>query len=145
MFAAIVEDDAGSRNEIGDGAGHEHLTRLRECTDTRCDVDRETGKVTASYLALSCVQSGPDVQAKSAGGGRYLQRAPGRSRWTVKTGQEAVAGRVDLLAAEASQLVTNGSVVRVKKGAPTPVSRSREIGSSTSRRSALATPGPNRT
>ena len=99
--AAVVEVDAGAGDEILDGARDEHLARPGLRGDARADVDGDAGDLVVAELALARVQPGADVEAELAHRvARSRARSGSRARRAVEGREEAVAGRVDLAAAD---------------------------------------------
>ena len=89
--------------------------------DAGADVDGDPADLAVDQLALAGVQAGADLEAELAH--RLGDRAgaadrPGRA---VEGGEEAVAGGVDLLAAEPDQLAPDERVVALEQVAPAPV------------------------
>src|SRR5207244_8056660 len=66
--APVGELDPRARDEVGDGAGDEHLAAGRGGAYARTDVDRDSGTVVADQLALAGVKAGADLDAKLAHG-----------------------------------------------------------------------------
>jgi hypothetical protein len=100
--AAWLEADTGTRHEIFDGAGHEHLAFIGLCGDPRADVDGETGELFIDDVALTGVDT--DADAESDARDRVTDRAAAANSagGAVEAGgEEAVAGGIDRLAAEA--------------------------------------------
>src|SRR5207245_5723451 len=58
MFFAIGEGDAGTGNQINDGAGREYFAGLCERGDSCADVNSDPADVIVHDLDFACVQSG---------------------------------------------------------------------------------------
>lgn len=58
VFVAIFEGEARPRDEVSDGARHEHLARRGERRDARARDDRDSGDFLADDLALARVDAG---------------------------------------------------------------------------------------
>src|SRR4051812_29625895 len=101
VHSTVFELDARAGDEILDGAGDEHLARPGERGHACTRVDGNAGDVAVVELALAGVEPGtnrePERHHAVADGGR----APDRASRAVEGREEAVAGRVDLVAAEA--------------------------------------------
>jgi len=96
----IRELEAGASNQIPDGAGDEHLAVGGLCGDARRDVDRDAADVVSHLLDLTGVHACPDLQPDAP---QILDRRVGetyRPARPVEHGEEPVAGRVQLGAAE---------------------------------------------
>src|ERR1700736_5699611 len=95
LRAAVLELDPGASDEVPDGRGDEHLPRSGERRDPR--------DLLTEQLAFAGVQARAELQAEVA---RHLANGHGaadRTGRAVKGGEEAVAGRVDLVAPEADE------------------------------------------
>ena len=69
--------------------------------DAGADVDGDAGHLAVQQLALARVQAGANLDAELPTASLIAQRAADRARRAVEAGEEAVAGRVHLDAAEA--------------------------------------------
>src|SRR5262249_39540859 len=118
VLAAVGEVDPGADDEVLDGAGDEHLTRLRERADARADVDREPADVIADRLALAGVQAGAQLEPQSLQLVANRERAADRARRTVERREEAVAKRLHRPAAVTHELVATERVVALEQRAP---------------------------
>ena len=92
--------------------------------DARADVDGDSGNLVAEQLALARVQAGAELEPEVAGAVPDGERAPNRARRPVERGEEAVAGGVDLAAAEPLELATDGGVVTAQQLRPVAVAES---------------------
>ena len=100
VLTAISELDAGAGDEVLDGRGDEDLTRVSVGGDPGTDVNGEAGQLAFISLALSRVNPDSQLEPKLVGVGNECLCTADRSRRTVEGGEEAVAGRVHLLASE---------------------------------------------
>src|SRR5262245_9269923 len=116
--AALVELDSRTGHEVLDRGGDEHFTRLGERGDPRSRRDRDPAELAVDALELAGVEAGPHLEPERAdrvaNRGRALDRAPG----PVEGREEAVARRVQLLAAEAHELAAHERVVARQQLAP---------------------------
>ena len=67
-------------------------------------MDRDTADLVADELALAGVQAASNVEAEIPDGGEDRKGAHDRASWAVESGEESVAGVVDLATAEAVEL-----------------------------------------
>src|SRR5262245_43083866 len=118
VLAALVEPDAGARDEILDRAGDQDFVGTRQGTDASGDVDGETGEIVGADFALSRVQARSHIDPEGLGGFVDGLGAMNGARRAVEAGQKTIPGRLDLLTAEAAQFVADCAIVRVQKGAP---------------------------
>src|SRR5215207_3967980 len=116
--AAVGEVDAGAGDEIADGTGDENLARVCDRGDARPDVHGDPGEVITAQLALTGVETGPNLEPEIAGTGRDGLGTVDGATGSVESGQEAVARGLDLLPAEPVQLMTDRRVVRVQQLVP---------------------------
>ena len=72
-------------------------------------------------LALAGVETGPDLEPERPHGAPDRGRAADRTRRPVEGREEAVAGHVHLVPAEARELMPDAGVMRVEELAPAPV------------------------
>jgi hypothetical protein len=101
MIAAVTKPQAGTRHQILDRARHQHLVRAGERRHARSDVNGNAADIIADYFALAGMNPGADFNAKRpelVGDGASAAHAACR---TVESGKNAVAGRLDFMAAEA--------------------------------------------
>jgi hypothetical protein len=100
----VVERDAGARDEIVGRRAHEHLVAAGERCDPPRDMDRDPAQLLLrTPLDLAGLHARTDVQAERLERAPDLEGRPDRPRGTVEGSEEAVAGRVDLLAGEAAE------------------------------------------
>ena len=95
VLAAGREGDAGSGNEVLDGARYQDLGRSREGSDLGCDLDGEAGDVVAAQLDLAGMDTRPgrDAQLRRAvaDGGSAADGPSG----TIEGGQDPGTGAAD--------------------------------------------------
>ena len=133
---AVLELEPGARDEVPGRRAHEHLAGAGERHEARSHVNRDpTRLVAALALHLACVDARPDRELERAQLLADCERAADRLPGPVEEGEEAVAGRVDLLAREPRELSADGVVVSGEKRCPRrvaerarPLRRADEIG-----------------
>jgi hypothetical protein len=59
VVAAVFEGDSGSRDEIDDDTGDEHLAGLCGVADAACEVDRDAGEFGAALFDLTGMNPDP--------------------------------------------------------------------------------------
>ena len=119
MFASFGECDVGSSDEVLDCAGDEDLSGSGDRSDAGCDVNGQSTEVISSHFALSGMKPGPDLDPKRFDSSDNGASAPYCAGGPVERGEKAVPGRLDLAAAEVSQLLPHQTIVAVKDAAPT--------------------------
>ena len=67
MLAAVIEGEAGSGNEIDDGARHEYFTRCGGFADAVGEVNRDAGELVAAPLYFAGMDADADVEADLTG------------------------------------------------------------------------------
>src|SRR5581483_1868225 len=118
VHAAVLELDPGAGDEVLHRLRDDDLPGARARCDPRGDVHGDAAQLVAEPLALARMDTGADVDAEDAA--RVLDRAgaPDGAGGPVERGHEAVAGAVDLLAAEALELAADVGVVALEELAP---------------------------
>src|SRR5205823_5348434 len=94
--------------------------------DARADVHRESGELVPHELAFPCVEACTYLEPEFPHPGADRLRAADRANRAVELGEESIAGRVDLLAPEARQLLPHERVVALDELAPACVAELRE-------------------
>ena len=84
VFAAVLEREAGTSDQISDGAGDEDLIGFSCGGDTSGDMNGETGEVVAAHVALTGVKAHPDVDPHVVCGFGDLPGAANRARGPSK-------------------------------------------------------------
>lgn len=125
--AAVFKGEAGPRHEVPHRPRDEHLAGGGLGGHPGADVDGDARHLPVQQLDLAGMQAGTDLEAQRAQGVHDRPRASNRSRRTVKSGKEAVAGRVDLTTVEALQLTTHGDVVLLDDSPPAAVTQFRHL------------------
>src|SRR5690348_6620636 len=118
MRPSLCEGKPRAGDEVAHGAGDEHFARGRDGSDPRADRDGDPGELSVEALALSCVDAGSDLHAELPQVGAHGKGAFNRAAWAVKRREEAVAGRVELFAAELGKPAAHDSVVSREQIAP---------------------------
>ena len=118
MFAAVLEREAGTSDQVSDGAGDEDLIGFSCGGDTSGDMNGETGEVVAAHVALAGVKAHPDIDPHVVCGFGDLPGAANRARGAVKGGDETVTRRLDLVALKPSELFPYDSVMSIQEGTP---------------------------
>src|SRR5262245_14271633 len=111
MLAALLEHDARAGDEILHGLGDEHLAGACEARHAGTRRHRDPTQLSLDPLALAGVEPGTDLQPERANCLPDRQRALDRAAGAVERREEAVAGGVELLAAEPRQLGPHDGVV----------------------------------
>jgi hypothetical protein len=127
VLASICELEAGTRHEIGYRARDQDLTRLRQCSDPRSDMDSDSAKVSASPHAFTRVHTRTQLDTEWSNRFGRGHRAFHRQSWAVERGEETVSSCLDPLATEPVELATHDLVMVAEKVTPalvTEVSRS---------------------
>jgi len=120
VLAAVVEVQPRPRQQIGDCAGYKHFARMRFLRDARSNVDGNAAEVVAAPLALAGMKTGADLDAERARGGDDCLGAADGPDGAVEASDEAVAGGLDLAAAETFETrnLAQLSPIRVEAGLP---------------------------
>ena len=118
MLSAVLELDAGARDEVCDGSRHEYLRRAGEGGDASTEVDCDSADVLAAQFDLSGVNPGADFDPKGCESVADRAGAIDRAGGPVKGRQRAVAGCLDLDAAKTGQLRAHDSVMVVEQVPP---------------------------
>jgi hypothetical protein len=121
MFASFRECDVGSSDEVFDCAGDEDLSGSGDRPNAGCDVNGESTEVISSHFALSGMKPGPDFDPKRFDHFDNGASTPYCAGGTVERSEKSVPGRLDLAAAEVSQLLPHQTIVAVEDTAPTPI------------------------
>src|SRR4030095_8733627 len=119
LRAAIVEADAGARDEIFHGARDQHLARARQRRDSGAGVHGDAAQLVAEDLALARVQTGANLQAQLphlAHDGACTTHAARRS---VEAREKPIAGRIDFATPKAHELLANRRVMPILHLSPT--------------------------
>src|SRR3989441_2616889 len=123
--APRLERDSRARNEVAHRARHEDLAAGGPVGHPGADVYGEAADGVATHLTLARVQPGADLEAERPAGLADGIGAADGARWTVEGCQQAVAGGLDLAAAEAVDLRPGGPMERVHERAPAGVAERR--------------------
>ena len=110
VLASILERDPQPGDQILDGARNEYLPRCGSGGDTCADMYRETAHLSVDELALTGVQTGPNVESEFGNGFRDRALAAHGAGRPVETRNEAVTGRIDLASTK------TGSIRRKRLG-----------------------------
>src|SRR5438477_4237938 len=111
MGAAVVEGEPGAGDEILDGLRDEHLARPGERGDPCPGVDGDAADLRPVELTFAGVDTGADLDAQLPDSLAGRERTADGARRPVEGGEEAVARRVHLAAAEAVELAPDRAVV----------------------------------
>src|SRR5919202_3341174 len=103
--AQALELQFGAGDKVFHGRGDEYLSGFGKRRYTGADVHGESGDLVVDNFAFAGVQSRADFDAELAYCGADCVRAADGSDWPVEAGEEAVAGGVDLFAAETGELL----------------------------------------
>src|SRR5437870_3928421 len=98
--AVVGESDAGSSDEVLDGAGGEHLARPGERGDPRPDVYGDAVEIFSAHFAFAGVDVRTNVDAASPSGVDDGLRAVDGTCRAVECREEAVARGADLTSLE---------------------------------------------
>src|SRR6185369_4761239 len=109
--AAVDEPQARTGDEVLHGAGDEHFRRRGLGCHACAGVHGDATHVVAHELALPGVKACPDLDPERADGVADGAGAADGPRRAVEGGEEAVAGRLDLAAAEACELPAHERVM----------------------------------
>ncbi len=123
--AAFAEAEPRAGDEILDGARDEHFSGPRRLRDPGADVDCDPADLAVHHLALARVQAGAHVEAQVANTLGDRTGAADRARRPVETREEAVAGDVELGAAEANELAADQRVMTLEELPPRAVAELR--------------------
>ena len=124
VFAAIVEADTGSGNEIDDGARHQHFAGCRGFADAMGKVNGDAGQVSAAPFDLAGVDPDPNIETDLARGVADRSPAADRTRGAIEGGEHAVAGGLTVQTREPTDLTIYRVVVTVEHGTPRPIADS---------------------
>ena len=104
---AVYERERSTRHELLDRARDEHLVGLGLGGDTRGGVNSDTNELSVRLFAFARVKAGPHFDPQLANGIADAASTADPTCRPVEGRKEAVAGGVDLPAAETSQLPAN--------------------------------------
>ena len=121
-LSAVFEEEPGAGDQILDRLRDEHLACAGGGGDPGADRDGQAGDFPVVKLALAGVDACADLEAEFAHGFGDRLGASDRAGGAVEGREEAVAGGVALLAAEADQLSADKSVVTLEQIAPSTIS-----------------------
>ncbi|HEX3192424.1 MAG TPA: hypothetical protein VHS30_21845, partial [Streptosporangiaceae bacterium] len=96
----------------------EDLTCAREGRHAGTDVDSDAPDSLADHLDFAGVNAGLDLDSERLHAPDCGGRTPDGAAGTVEHGEETVAGRVNLAAAETGQLATHEGVMALEKLPP---------------------------
>src|SRR5256884_2584638 len=116
--AAVAERDARAGYQVGDGAGDEHLARLRRGRYPGAGVDGDAGQVLTGGFDLAGVQANPDFDAQRADRVAHRACAADRPGGAGEGREQAVTGGVDLAAAAPVPLRAPYRIVGVHERPP---------------------------
>src|SRR4029077_4747468 len=111
--SALSELQAGTHDEVLDGARDKDLARLSGLHHARGDVQGDSARAAVADLALPRVKPGPDSEAKLQELIADLERAPDRARGAVEDGRDAAFPSLDFSAGVALQRLAHDRVVAV--------------------------------
>jgi len=111
MLASVFEAESATGDEILHGLRDEHFGCTGSGSDARADGDGEPPDVVAVKLDLTRVQTSPHLKPKSPHPLHDGLRAIDSAGRTVERGEEPVAHRLDLAAAEPRELGADDAVV----------------------------------
>ena len=118
LRAAVLEDNPRTGHQVFDGARGEDLTCACQSGDPRANVDCKPADVVAHPLALTGVHARSDFEAGLTEAIADGDSAADGARRPVEGGEESVARRGDLLAAEMFELAAYRRVMLFKDVAP---------------------------
>src|SRR5262245_13458220 len=113
-----IELEPGAGHEIFDGSGDQDLIGPRLLGDSSPDVHGDSCLLSIDDFALAGMQADPEGQTEVLHDVSGFPREPKCSGRPVETREESIPGRVQLLAAVASQLTPDGRVVLTKNLEP---------------------------
>src|SRR5215207_1581679 len=123
VHAAVLEDDPRARDEVAHRARDEDLVGRGESGDAGPDAERDPGEVLAVALDLPGVEPRAHGEAEAPQPAADRRGAADPAARALEGRQEAVAGRVDLVAAEALELVAHEAMVGVEQVPPAAVAQ----------------------
>ena len=115
---AVLELDAGARDQVLHRAGHQNLSRRGQGGDARAEMHSQPGELGPCRLAFPCVDADADLEAELAHGAYDRGRAADRAGGRRESREEAVTGRIYLAPAVARQLTPDHSVLALEQLAP---------------------------
>src|SRR6478736_8537232 len=121
VLAASGKAEARPGDEVDDDARNEHLASPGRCCHTRGDVYGDAADVVVAQLDLARVHTRPHLETQSPQHVADRRGASDRAGGSVEPGEEAVARRVDLTAAEALELAPDVGIVPAEQLFPSPV------------------------
>src|SRR5687768_1982775 len=122
VVSALLEGDARARDEVLHRSGHEHFARGGERRDSSPGDHGDARELLADQLALARMDARTDLEVVLARAFDDSPRARDRPCGAVESTEEAVPGRVDLLATMNGQLPANVRVVAAHEISPRAVS-----------------------
>ena len=123
VIAAVGECEAGSGDEVSDGAGYEDFAGLCQSGDTRADRDSYASDLAVGNFAFAGVQSGANLDAQFGDSFRNCLCACDRAGWAVEPCEKAVTGGIHFNAAESGKLPANQVVVSLQETPPLAVAQ----------------------
>src|SRR6266568_6821072 len=125
LFAAVLEPDSGTRDEIGHRSRDKDFGRARERRDSCADVNGDAPDIIASQLHFSGVQTGAHFDAERPDRLDKRARTPDRFAWPVECREMPVAGRIDEPASEFRDLNSGDAVNSIEKLLPASIAKLR--------------------
>src|SRR6266480_7359865 len=116
--AAVRERELRACDEILDGARDENLAGLRLRGNACSDRNGDSARLLSQQLALPGVKTGTDLELERTHVLCQCPRALDRPARTVESGEEAVAGSVDLRPVELREPPANESVMLLEQRKP---------------------------
>ena len=110
-LATVLEGNARAGDEVFDGSRHEHLARAGGGSDSRSGVDGDSRRLPGDDFALAGVDTDANLEAELVNELDDGASAADRPSRSVEAREEPVARRVDLAAAEQSELLSDRGVV----------------------------------
>jgi hypothetical protein len=95
-FAAVLEFQIGSGDQVLHGGGDQHLGRPCHAADPGADADGDPADLAVDRLDLADVHPGANLEVERADGLDDRLRAPNGAGGTVERREEAVTRGVDL-------------------------------------------------
>src|SRR5262245_29399912 len=111
VLAAVDEPETGARCELTRGCTDQNLVRNRPIRDAACDVESDPARTPFNFLELTRVDADSDRDPEPLDTLDECEGVTHRARGTVESGQEAVAGRVELRSPENDELLSRHPLV----------------------------------
>lgn len=111
VYASIVEPQAGSGDEVTNGAGHKDFAGLSATQHARRDVHGDPGDVVTDQFNLTRVQAGAGLAAQLVQVAENGLRTTNSSRWRIENREHTVAGGFHQSAAVSFDLPRDCAVV----------------------------------